>query len=319
MIVGISVAEADGAKGYADTRCCDRNPSAWISLNRFREHRLDARPRRHRTREFRQRVTDQTQWQHQECEEKNHAGKLSNSHVAGLHTNGSDDHQCDARERGDQIEQRLEPATHLDRRNSRRQDIACEIGQTLCLAVLSSVRLDQLDALEALVDAGGELSESFLRFGEIHGDRAFVDDVGPNQDREHDNGQQAEWDIDEEQPDRRNEDHHDRARRERDRCNDTDGCFGVNTGARNEIAVGMATVPPERLGDQLVEHLVGVGLGDAPHAHRGKRSAEHHANSTHQPDADDHRETSDHRSCCNVALFKSNDDHVVNHPANREA
>ena len=75
-------------------------------------------------------------------------------------------------------------------------------------------------------------------------------------------------------------------------------------------------MPPERLGNQLVKHLVGVGLGDPPHPHRGERSTEHDANGTHQPNADNQRKPGDHGSCFNVALFKPNNDDFVNHPAN---
>ena len=76
---------------------------------------------------------------------------------------GTDHDEQDVGQRRDHVEQRLEPAAHADRLQPRCADLLGQAGEPLGLALLGAVGLDQLHALEALVDTGGELTELVLR------------------------------------------------------------------------------------------------------------------------------------------------------------
>ena len=56
----------------------------------------------------------------------------------------------------------LEPAADADGLQARRPHLLGQAGETLGLALLGTVRLDELHTFEALVDAGRELAELIL-------------------------------------------------------------------------------------------------------------------------------------------------------------
>ena len=78
-------------------------------------------------------------------------------------------------------------------------------------------------------------------------------------------------------------------------------------------------MPAQWLRDELVDHLIGVRLSDAPHTHRCEPSAEHNTHGADQPDADDQPEAGHDRTAGHFPCVESNDDHIVDHPANGEA
>ncbi len=289
-----------------------------IGFDRLVEHGLDPIPRGNRTRELRQRVADEPQREDEQCEQEDHTRELADGEVTGADPQRAEEHEQDVRERRDHVEDRLEPTAHPDGVHPRRSDLIGEAGQALGLAFLGAVRLDELDALEALVDARRELAELVLGPSEVTGDPPFVDHVRGDEQREHDDRDDAEDRIDHEHRNRRDHQHDHRPDGERDRAEHAHRRLRVDAGASHEIAVGATVVPAHGLLDVALDHLVGEHLGDPPLGDRGKAAPHDDGDGAHHTDAEHERDARGDRRRGHLAVFESRQDDLVDDPADRE-
>jgi hypothetical protein len=302
-----------------DARIGQADRGDWIVEDHLRDDGLDADPCGHRTRQLGERIPDQPEREHEQCEQEDHAGELTDRHIARIDPNRPEQYEADVRDRWDHVGERVEPASTLDGLHARHPNTIGKSGQADGLPRFGTIGLHQLHTLEALVDASREVAEGVLRSGVVTRDRSFVNDVGGDHQREDDHRHDAEWDVDDEQPDRRDDDHQNSARRERDRSDHTHRRFGVDTSSRHQVTVWVATMPHDGLTHEPIEHLIRVALRHAPHPGGGERSTEHHTHRTNQPDSDDHSDPGAKRADSHVAHFETRQDHIVDHPSNCEA
>ena len=103
--------------------------------------------------------------------------------------------------------------------------------------------LTTCDAVEALVHGRAELAELVLRGVEVLVDASLVDDVEPDQQREHRHRGQPEPEVGDQQPHRRQDEHHHDAGGERQRAEHGGGGLGVDAGAGDEVAGALLAMP----------------------------------------------------------------------------
>ena len=198
-------------------------------------------------------------------------------------------------------------------------DVGGDRRQSLGLARLGAVGLDELHAFEALVHAGGQRAELVLGLVVVAIDTMLVDDVEHDQDREHGDGDETEHDVGRDHPRPGDDDHEHRARRERDRCQDAHRGVGVDAGPGDELAVGPALVPRHGLAHEAIDHAVGERLRDPPLRDPGERAPDDDTGRPHDPDADQERDPADHGRHRDLALLEAGQDHVVDDPSHGEA
>ena len=245
---------SDGNVNASDSTCTPagfvggRDRQRRVGLDRLVEHLADPGPAGERERQLRQHVADQAEGEHQEREQVHEAGQLADGEVATAHPVRAHHDQPDVGQRREHVEQRFErppqahgvdPGVAQPPRHGR---------QPLGLPRLGSVGLDQLHALEALVDARRQLAQVLLGLVVEAIRPPLVRDVDADEEREHGDGDRAEDEVGDEQPDRRDDDQQNRPRRRtarepapRPRCRcrrrpDRRGRRRVGAGATRSVA-----------------------------------------------------------------------------------
>ncbi len=146
-----------------DTGRGERDRVGRVRFERLLGHRADPRPGGDRSGQFRQRVTDEPQRQDEQGEEEDGTRELADRQVVRPDPRRADHHEQDVGERRDHVEEPLEPAADPDGLEPLSPHPLGEAGEPIGLAFLGAIRLDELHAFEALVDAGRELTELVLR------------------------------------------------------------------------------------------------------------------------------------------------------------
>ena len=290
----VGVGEPDGVELHGQTARCGGDRRLRIGLDRFVQHRPYPAPSGQRVRQLRQRVADQAQREHEQREQVDEAGQLADGDGAGLDADGPQHDQPDVGQRRQHVEQRFERPAQADGADACRAQVAGQGRQPLRLALLSAVRLDELHAVEALVDAGREVPEVTLGGVVVGLDAPLVVDVEADQQREDGHRGGAQHEVGGEQPDRRHDEQQHRAGGERDRRQHRDGGVGVDAGAGDEVAVRPPLVPCQRLAHEPVDNALAERSGDLPLRPTGPRPADHHTGCPQQADADDERDGDHH-------------------------
>ena len=174
-----------------------------VGLDRLVEHLADPRPAGERERQLRQHVADQPEGEHQEREQVDEARQLADGEVAAAHPVGTDQDQADVGQRREHVEQRFERPPQANGVDPGVAQPAGDGGEPLGLPGLGAVGLDQLHALEALVDARRQLAQVLLRLVVEAVRPPLVDDVDADEEREDGDRDRAEDEVGDQQPDRR--------------------------------------------------------------------------------------------------------------------
>ena len=160
-----------------------------VGLDRLVEHLADPPPAGERVRQLGQRVADQAQREHEQREQVDEAGQLADREVAAAH---AERRRAATRPTLVSDGSTSSSASNVPRRRTAPMravaQAAGDLRQPLGLAVLGAVGLDELHAVEALVDAGREVAEVVLGGVVVDVDALLVDDVEADQQREHGDG-----------------------------------------------------------------------------------------------------------------------------------
>ncbi len=173
----------------------------------------------------------------------------------------------------------------------RAADLGLEAGR---LVLLGAQRLHHEGAVEALVHERRHVADPVLGLVGRAGHPPLVVHVEQAEGGEQDEGDGAEHRVDQEQPDRGDDDHDHHARRVGQGRQHLGGRFGVDAGVGDERTRGVLLEPRQRLGLVPLDHVGPQGGQDAPLGDAGERAAHDHADGPHQADADDGQAADDH-------------------------
>ena len=243
--------ERDVVEAKPDAGGSGGHRGQWVRFDRLVENLANACPTGQRERHRREHVTDQAQREDEQREQVDEARQLADGERSTLHPAGADDDDDHVGQRWHHVEHRLERAAQADGLDARVTHPSGDLGQSLGLALLGAIGLDELHTLEALVDARRKVAEFGLRRIEVPIDTPLVDDVRHQQHREQGNRHQPEDHVGGQQPDGGEHDHQDGAGGVRNRRENGDGRVGVDGPSADEVAVGTPLVPGDRLADRV--------------------------------------------------------------------
>ncbi len=272
---------------------------------------------RERPRKVAQDEADQAQGPYQQGEQVDEGHNLADGHRPALDAPRTTEHERHRGQRGHAVEEHFEVRPHERDFQLAVAKAAGPHGEAFGLARLGAEGLHHHDAVEALVDHGGNVADALLSTIGGRLNLPLVDHVDRDEQGEQRDRAQPEGQVGDEKPRGRHDEQHDHTRRVGQRSQPLRRGLGVGVSSREELAGGVTVEPAEGLGVIVVDDVEPQRVLDAHLRARRVGTPRHHGERTKHPDADEHCERPEHRAPVDVVCGEARDDRLVGDAAER--